>query len=372
MAKKDKKLSKGQTFGVSFVTCLLGVIVGVIGSIAYTLADVKSDEKDRGAVVGKVYDDFQIHFLELGNIYAGDSIYIKAGEVDILIDAGSRANSKDTIKNYINEYVEDNKLEYVIATHAHQDHIAAFGCEEGIFESYDIGTIIDFPLTNSETRVFKKYKEARDLAIKNGAKHYTALQCYNNEDGASSTYTFSENMSMEILYNYYYEEETKNENDYSVCVLFKYGSTKYLLTGDLEEDGEKYLATKHAEDIKDCDLFKAGHHGSYTASTEELLSVVKPSISVCTCVCGSTEYTNAKENTFPSQNYINRISEYTDKVYITSLCNDYEKGEYTSMNGNVIVSSNGNEVAVACSNNNDILKDTEWFKNNRECPEKWK
>jgi len=371
MAKKAKKISKSQTFGVSFIACLLGVIIGLVGSITYTLIDVKSDEQERNAVVGKVYDDFQIHFLELGNIYAGDSIYIKAGDTDILIDAGSRANSKDTIKNYINEYVEDNKLEYVIATHAHQDHIAAFGCEDGIFESYEIGTIIDFPLTNSDTRVFKKYKEARDNAIKNGAKHYTALQCYNNEDGAQSTYTFKDNMSMQILYNNYYEEETNNENDYSVCVLFKYGTTKYLLTGDLEEKGEKYLATNHKEDIKDCDLFKAGHHGSYTASTDELLSVVKPSVSVCTCVCGSTEYTSALENTFPSQNYINRISQYTDKVYVTSLCSDYEKGEYTSMNGNVIVSSNGNEVAVACSNNNTILKDTEWFKNNRECPSYW-
>lgn len=371
MAKKMKS-SKGQTIGVSFISCLIGVVIGVIGSIAYTLVDVKSDEKERGAVVGKVYEDFQIHFLELGNIYAGDSIYIKAGENDILIDAGSRANSKDTIKNYINEYVTDNKLEFVIATHAHQDHIAAFGCQDGIFDSYDIDTIIDFPLTNATTKVFNQYKESREKAVKNGAKHYTALECYNNEGGAKSTYTFSENMSMQILYNYYYEEETKNENDYSVCVLFKYGTTKYLLTGDLEEDGEKYLATKHAEDIKDCDLFKAGHHGSYTASTDELLSVIKPAISVCTCVCGSTEYTSKLENTFPSQNYINRISEYTDKVYVTSLCSDYEKGEYTSMNGNVIVSSNGSEVAVACSNNNDLLKDTSWFKENRETPSKWK
>lgn len=372
MAKREKKSSKAQTFGVSFLTCILGVVVGVVGSIAYTLIDVKSDEKDRNAAVGKVHEDFQIHFLELGNIYAGDSIYIKAGNTDILIDAGSRANSKDTIKNYINNYVEDNKLEYVIATHAHQDHIAAFACDEGIFDSYDIGTIIDFPLTNSTTNVFKNYKEKRDKAIANGAKHYTALQCYNEEDGAQSTYTFDTNMSMQILYNNYYEEETNNENDYSVCVLFRYGTTKYLLTGDLEEKGEKYLATNHAEDIKDCDLFKAGHHGSYTASTDELLSVVKPQISVCTCVCGSTEYTNNKNNTFPSQNYIDRISQYTDKVYVTSLCNDYENGEYTSMNGNVIISSNGSEVAVACSNNNTILKDTEWFNENRTCPENWK
>ena len=82
-------------------------------------------------------------------------------------------------------------------------------------------------------------------------------------------------MTMEILYNTYYEEETSNENDYSVCVLFKYGQNKFLLTGDLEEDGEKFLATKHAEDIKDCDLFKAGHHGSNTSNTAKLLNVIK-------------------------------------------------------------------------------------------------
>lgn len=372
MARKSKKDNKKQKGLVSFISFLLGAVVGVVGSIGYALVDVKNDEKEKNMNIGTIYNDFQIHFLELGNIYAGDSIYIKAGENDILIDAGSRANSKDTIKEYVNQYCEDGKLEYVIATHAHQDHIAAFGCNEGIFYSYDIGTIIDFPLTNSETNTYKKYLEGRDYAVSKGANRYTALECYKNQNGAKSTYTLGTNMTMDILYNTYYEEETKNENDYSVCVLFKYGQNKFLLTGDLEEDGEKYLATNHADDIRDCDLFKAGHHGSYTASTDELLDVVKPAISVVTCVCGSTEYTKNNDNTFPSQNYINRISKHTDQVYVTSLCGDYESGEYTSMNGNVIVSGNGSDVAVACSNNSTLLKDTEWFKNNRQCPDSWK
>ena len=369
--KKNKKVSPLETVGVSFVACLFGVVVGLIGSIGYSLSNVQNDEKEKNALKGKVYDDFQIHFLELGNIYAGDSIYVKAGDNDILIDAGSRPGSKDTIKEYVNEYCLDGKLEYVIATHAHQDHIAAFGCNEGIFYSYDIGTIIDFPITNSNTATFKKYKEGRDYAISNGATHYTALECYENKNGAKSTYTLGENMSFEILYNKYYEEETSNENEYSVCVLFKYGNTKYLLTGDLEEKGEKYLVEHNADLIKDCDLFKAGHHGSYTASTDELLDVVSPSISVCTCVCGSPEYTKNEANMFPSQKYIDRISKHTDKVYVTSLCEDYDEGKFTSMNGNVIVSSDGVNVDVACSNNNTVLKDTEWFKNNRTCPEAW-
>ena len=374
MAKKSKskKYSKSQTLKVSIVSFILGAIIGLAGSVGYSLVDVKSDKKERNNAVGQIYDDLQVHFLELGNIYAGDSIYVKAGDNDILIDAGSRSSSKDTIKEYVNQYCNDGTLEYVIATHAHQDHIAAFACDDGIFSSYTIETLIDFPLTNSTSNTYKKYVAGKNELISKGTKYYTALDCFKNKNGAKSIYDLGNDTTMEILYNEFYEQETSNENDYSVCLLFKCGNNKFLLTGDLEEDGEKGLVEACKDKIKDCDLFKAGHHGSYTASSDVLLDVVKPSISVCTCVCGSTEYTKNNANTFPSQNYVNRISKHTSQVYVTSLCSDYEKGEYTSMNGNVIVSSNKNNVAVACSNNTTLLKDTQWFKNNRTCPENWK
>ena len=373
MAKKRKnKYPSSKYVGYTLLSLIAGLVVGLMGSVGYTLTDVKSDEKKKSSGVGKIYDDFQIHFMELGNIYAGDSIYIKAGDNDILIDAGSRPSSKETIKNYLNNYVEDGKLEYVIATHAHQDHIASFGCSEGIFYSYDIGTIIDFPLTNSTTSTYKKYVEGKEYAISKGSSYYSALDCINETNGAKKVYTLGEDITMEVLDSRYYVETTKDENDYSVCLLFTCGKNKFLLTGDLEEDGEKYLVELNKDKISNCDLFKAGHHGSYTASSEALLKVVQPKISVCTCVCGSTEYTKNLENVFPSQKYVDRISKYTDQVFVTSLCSDYEKGEYTSMNGNVIVSSNKIECAVNCSSNNTILKDTTWFKENRNCPEGWK
>ena len=106
-----------------------------------------------------IYDNFQIHFMELGNEFAGDSTYIKAGDVDILIDAGSRGNSAPTLNEYIKKYCTDGKLEYVIATHNHQDHIAAFAGNSdskaknfkgekvgktGVLYYYEVGTIIDF------------------------------------------------------------------------------------------------------------------------------------------------------------------------------------------------------------------------------------
>lgn len=369
MAKK--KFSGKKTALFSLVGLVLGIVLGVSGSIGYSLVNVVNDEKRKTNISGKIYDDFQIHFMELGNIYAGDSIYIKAGDNDILIDAGSRDSSKNTIKNYVNQYCTDGKLEYVIATHAHQDHIASFGTSDGILYSYQVGTLIDFANHNSTSGTYNKYNTAVENLVSQGTKHYTALECTKEINGASKIYTLGENITMEVLYQKYYEETSSSENNYSVCLLFKVGEYKFLFTGDLEADGEKSLVDNNKDKIENCTVYKAGHHGSKTSSSDYLLDVVNPKISVCTCVCGSTEYTTKNENTFPTQQYVDRISKHTKEVYVTSLCVDYEKGEYQSMNGNIIISSNKNSLGVACSNNSTLLKDTEWFKTYRTTPESW-
>ena len=132
MARK-KKFSKGLTVLLAIVLLVVGCVVGYLGAAMYEAASFKSDEAPAALVQGEL----QIHFLELGNKYTGDCTYIKAGDTDILIDAGSRSSSVPVIAEYINQYVTDGKLEYVIVTHAHQDHDAGFAMSEGsIFDLY--------------------------------------------------------------------------------------------------------------------------------------------------------------------------------------------------------------------------------------------
>lgn len=313
------------------------------------------------ANIGTIYDDFQIHFMQIGNNKNGDAIYIKAGDNDILIDAG--ASNTSTIKNYMDKYVKDNKLEYVIVTHSDSDHlegIVGTKANPGILDSYEIDTLIDFNYVFNETQLYKNYVEKRsNLVSENKIKHLTVAECLDNGNKDEASYDLGNGISMNILYNKYYFEPSKNNNDHLVITLFKYNNHNFLLTGDLEEDGEKAFVEHYKnKNFPNVDLYKAGHHGSKTSSNAEFLSLIKPSICVASCSAGNPEYTNNYLNVFPTQDFVTRISKYTDQVFATSYGMDSEE---KPLNGNVIVSCDGNSTAVACSNNVTLLKDTEWF-----------
>lgn len=325
--------------------------------------------KDKNKTTVIVDGELSFHFMTLGNKYSGDSIFVKAGDTDILIDAGSKTTSVDAITNYLNDYVTDNVLEYVIVTHAHDDHYAGFLPADGIFNRFECGTIIDFPRSNNVGKTnYNKYVENRQKEIDEGATHYTALECYNEENGAKRIYSLSDDVNMEILYQKFYENDSTDENNYSVCLRFIHGDREFLFTGDLEIEGEISLAEKNS--LNEVELFKAGHHGSKTSSNDELLSVIRPKICVVCCSAGYNQYGAKEENVFPTQAFIDRISKYTDKVYVTTLGDPSLTGgeEYLPMNGNVVVSSGKEGVSVKCSASDTLLKDTVWFKNNRTAP----
>lgn len=333
--------------------------------------------------------DLSIHFIELGNKYTGDCTLIKVGDTEVLIDAGSRQSSAQTICNYISNYCQDGVLEYVISTHAHQDHIAGFvgnasgNSRTGVLYNYQIDTVIQFALSDATSNIYKNYCEAIDYITSQDTNVYTAGQCIEETDGAKTTYYLDKNetISMTILDNYFYrnsaEKTEGGENNYSVCMLLTQQleggeANNYLFTGDLEAEGEELLV--ELNDLPQVKLFKGGHHGSYTASSDALLSVIKPeAVAVC-CCCGTTEYKADPENRFPAQAFIDRVAKYTDAIYCTTLIVDYSAGEYTSMNGDIVFYFNKSEgeeegsLKLWCSNNTVKLKDTAWFAANRTWP----
>ena len=378
MAKQRKRKRK---FNIYILSILIIVVIVLFILYYFNIFNLKTkinillnlNENQTDVLEGVTYEEFSIHFLELGNDSTGDSIYIKAGDTDILIDAGSEKNSATYISDYLDNYITDNTLEYVIATHGDSDHISAFvgnksgDSRTGILYNYEVDNFIYNNLTNKSTQIYKDFLTAIDYIEENGANIMTAAECFSNSNGASSTFILDENNSitMDILYNKYYFEKGSDENNYSVCTMFNYDDHHFVLTGDLELEGEEALAayydgSSEAKTLPEVDLFKAGHHGSKTSSNDCLLRKIKPAI-VCVCCCaGNEEYTSNYKNDFPTQDFIDRVARYTDQIYVTSM---YDKTTNTmvSFNGNIIISCNGVEIGLAASNNLTKLKDSAWF-----------
>lgn len=382
----------GGALGVTYMTMPYTeeLIIGAESFYSYNSSDVE--------VINISEGDMSIHFLELGNKYTGDSTYIKVGDIDILIDCGSRANSVATVKSYLDNYVTDGTLEYVIVTHAHQDHYAGFATTtnaKSIFDHFECENIITFSITNQQPNkesqyyiekitsyakdskpVSKMYENfSRELMdeVENGATHMTTSEIIadttNYPDG-KIVLDAGKNINLQILNSTYYTVKASSENDYSVCTMFNYGERYFLMTGDLEEDGESDLVDlnpiftemKNNAD-KGVEVYKAGHHGSKTSSGEKLLECIKPK-KVCVCCCaGSPEYTDTINNQFPTKTFIDRISEYTENIYVTTVCVDYDNDLYESMNGNIVIVVTAETVGVNCTNNNTVLKETDWYKN---------
>ncbi len=376
-----KNLIKKSTFLVFLSLIIFLINVFCVGCQFTFFDDLlnknKTDvNKEKQEVI--IDGELSFHFLELGNKNNGDCIYVKAGQNDILIDGGSTTSSFNTITAYVDKYCTDNTLEYVIITHADSDHIDNFAgtSKEGtsLFDYYECKTIIDFPLTNKTTKTYDRYVQKRDKEVENGATHYNALQCYKELEGAKRSYSLSDGITLNILYNKYYEEHASSENNYSVCTLFTHGDRNFLFTGDLEKEGEESLVENNILP-ENVELFKAGHHGSYTASTDKLLKEIKPKIVVVSCSMGYNEYRADFNNVFPSQDFIDRVSKYTDKVYVTTLGDERyiieESKDFEPFNGTVIVNSNTEGVSVICTNKDTLLKDSTWFKENRKVPVYW-
>ena len=360
---------------LTVICSILAFIIGAcFGLVGFWYFDIIRTEKQSDNFVSGI---LQIHFPELDSYYTGDCSIIKVGNTEVLIDAGSKIDCVDTLDNYIKTICLDGVLEYVVVTHAHEDHYAGFaynGASGSLFNRYQIGTIIDFSQTNQKLTtgkgnktMYANYLDERQEAIDAGAVHYTAKELRTN---GNYTFSLSNAVTMTVLDSkYYYEKTSTGENEHSVCTLFSQGDRHFLFTGDLEKKGEESLVALN--NLPEVELYKAGHHGSKTSSNDCLLKVIKPK-SVCVCCCaGTSEYTDTNANQFPTQEFINRVAPYTDKVYVTSQVDNDSAKTYKSMNGNIVVLSKNTGLEFIFSANDLKLKDTVWFKENRVTPTAW-
>ncbi len=246
-------------------------------------------------------EDLQVHYIDVGQ---GDSIFIEFPNNEVMLIDGGEREKGNIVADYIKNEGYD-KINYVIATHPHSDHIG--GLIE-VIDTFEIGNIY-MPKVSHTT---KTYEDLLLTIQNNGLKIKEAKPSviFENEDLKLSFLT------PDKIYD--------NLNDNSAVVKLEYGNNSFLFMGDLENE-EKI---NH-----DVDVVKIGHHGSDTSSSEQF---VKNS----NALYGIISVGEDNKYNHPSKDVINLWESYGTKVFRTDLC------------GNIIVTSNKVDIEVECTNDN--------------------
>lgn len=209
--------------------------------------------------------NLQIHFIDVGQ---ADSILIKQDNNYMLIDGGNNEDGDMLVKYLKEQGVE--KLDYIIATHPHEDHIGGL---DDVLNEFDTDLVL-MPDKITTTKTFEDFllaiKNRQDIKNKNG-ENVTLKKVPKLEEkynlGNASFVIYAPNSSS-------YDEL----NDYSIVIKLSFGNNAFLFTGDAEKLSEKEMLDKNY-DLK-ADVLKIGHHGSSTSTSDEFLEAVSPKYAV--------------------------------------------------------------------------------------------
>lgn len=248
-------------------------------------------------------DIMLVHFFDVGQ---GDSILIQVNNKNLLIDAGPKEATEDLIKE-LND-LNIKKLEYIVATHPHEDHI---GSMAQVIKDFNIDKFYA-PKAITKTKIFESM--INELKNKNLKINPIKVDTESDIDLGDNTKVeiFSPNSS-----------EYDNLNNYSPIIKVSYNDTSFLFTGDAEKLSEKEVLAKKYN-IK-ADVLKLGHHGSNTSTSKDFFNSVNPSIGIISV---------AKKNDYghPSKETIKLLKENELKYYMTSD------------EGTIILESNGKNI----------------------------
>ena len=246
-----------------------------------------------------------VHYIDVGQ---GDSILISVNNKNLLIDAGP-GSGEDKVVNYLNEN-NIKKLDYIIATHPHEDHI---GGMDKVIENFEVGEFYS-PKVATNTKTFK------NMIGELNKKH---LKINILTEGMGEEFNLGEGTEVEIYtpMNNSYDDL----NNYSPIMKVSYENTSFLFTGDAEAKAE-LEAISNSANLK-ADVLKVGHHGSSSSTTDEFLKRVDPQVGVIS-VGADNKYNH------PTKKTINKLNDKNIKIYRTDI------------DGTVTIKSNGESIIL--------------------------
>jgi competence protein ComEC len=243
-------------------------------------------------------DNLKVYFIDVGQ---ADSILVVNKDQTMLIDAGGNEKGKEVV-----EFIQSKgitKLNYVIGTHPHEDHIGGL---DDVINSFDIENIL-MPKMQTNTKTFEDVLDA----INNKGLKITSPQ-------KGNTFNIGD-AKCEIMTDSISDESNLNLS--SIIIRLEFGNKSFLFMGDAETKNENTITWDKV------DVLKVGHHGSTTSSSKKFLNQVKPEIAIIMV---------GKDNSYnlPKDEIVTRLQNVGASIY------------RTDENGTILIETDGNNISV--------------------------
>ena len=275
MAKKKQNKKKPQ--GAALPTILVGLILlgallitqdlrgipllGEMQGYLYSILKPEGRETPGSTVLDN--EGLTMQVLDVGQ---ADSILIYTGDYAMLIDGGNNGDG-EAIADYM-QSLGIESLNWVIATHPHEDHIGGL---DVVIDRLHVESIM-LPLAAHTT---KTYDDLLDAVERSGAK-VVAPAVGDSYNLGAAVFTV---LSCEA-------EDKENLNESSIVLKLSYGEIDFLLTGDAEVVNEENILADGYQ--ISAEILKVGHHGSTTSTSQAFLDAVSPEVAIISLGAGNT------------------------------------------------------------------------------------
>ena len=251
---------------------------------------------------------FEIHFIDVGQ---ADAALVLCDGKAMLIDGGN-AEDSSLLYTYLKNH-NISQLDYVIGTHAHEDHIGGLA---GALNYASVGTAY-CPATSYDTKAFGNFVKALD-------KHGVSITVPSTGD----SFTLGSATCTILAVN----TDSSDPNNTSIVLRIVYGDTSFLFTGDAERVVEQAILNRGAN--INSTVLKVGHHGSESSTSYVWLREIMPQYAVISV---------GKDNSYghPTEEVLSRLRDAEVKTFRTDL------------QGDIICVSDGKNVTFTVERNAD-------------------